>query len=120
MVVSSYQAVSGAGAAGPKELFGEVEALAKGESYEPKVFAYQIAYNVIPQIGGEQFAGYTSEEMKLQNEGRRIMHLPRAEGQLHLCARACRAQPQRFHLPENQRKKSPSSVRARSSQPLPA
>ena len=76
MVVSSYQAVSGAGAAGPKELFGEVEALAKGESYEPKVFAYQIAYNVIPQIGGEQFAGYTSEEMKLQNEGRRIMHLP--------------------------------------------
>lgn len=76
MVVSSYQAVSGAGAAGPKELFGEVEALAKGESYEPKVFAYQIAYNVIPQIGGEQFAGYTSEEMKLQNEGRRILHLP--------------------------------------------
>ena len=76
MVVSSYQAVSGAGAAGPKELFGEVDALANGESYEPKVFQYQIAYNVIPQIGGEQFAGYTSEEMKLQNEGRRIMHLP--------------------------------------------
>ena len=76
MVVSSYQAVSGAGAAGPKELFGEVEAIAKGESFEPKVFAYQIAYNVIPQIGGEQFAGYTSEEMKLQNEGRRILHLP--------------------------------------------
>ena len=76
MVVSSYQAVSGAGAAGPKELFGEVEALSKGEAYEPKVFQYQIAYNVIPQIGGEQFSGYTSEEMKLQNEGRRIMHLP--------------------------------------------
>ena len=76
MVVSSYQAVSGAGAAGPKELFGEVEAIAKGESYDPKVFAYQIAYTVIPQIGGEEFGGYTSEEMKLQNEGRRIMHLP--------------------------------------------
>ena len=76
MVVSSYQAVSGAGANGPKELFAEVEALQKGESYEPKVFQYQIAYNVIPQIGGEQFMGYTSEEMKLQNEGRRIMHLP--------------------------------------------
>ena len=76
MVVSSYQAVSGAGAAGPKELFGEVEAIAKGESCDPKVFAYQIAYNVIPQIGGEEFGGYTSEEMKLQNEGRRIMHLP--------------------------------------------
>lgn len=76
MVVSSYQAVSGAGANGPKELFAEVEALQKGEEYEPKVFQYQIAYNVIPQIGGEQFMGYTSEEMKLQNEGRRIMHLP--------------------------------------------
>ena len=76
MVVSTYQAVSGAGAGGPKELFGEVEALRAGESYEPKVFSYQIAYNVIPQIGGEQCCGYTSEEMKLQNEGRKIMHLP--------------------------------------------
>ena len=76
MIVSSYQAVSGAGANGPKELFAEVEALQKGEEYEPKVFQYQIAYNVIPQIGGEQCFGYTSEEMKLQNEGRRIMHLP--------------------------------------------
>lgn len=76
MVVSSYQAVSGAGANGPKELFAEVEALSKGESYSPRVFQHQIAYNVIPQIGGEQFMGYTSEEMKLQNEGRRIMHLP--------------------------------------------
>lgn len=76
MVVSSYQAVSGAGANGPKELFAEVEALSKGESYAPRVFQHQIAYNVIPQIGDEQFAGYTSEEMKLQNEGRKIMHLP--------------------------------------------
>ena len=76
MVVSSYQAVSGAGANGPKELFAEVEALSKGASYEPRVFQHQIAYNVIPQIGGEQFMGYTSEEMKLQNEGRKIMHLP--------------------------------------------
>ena len=76
MVVSSYQAVSGAGANGPKELFAEVEAIRNGESYEPRVFQHQIAYNVIPQIGGEQFMGYTSEEMKLQNEGRKIMHLP--------------------------------------------
>ena len=76
MVASTYQAVSGAGAGGPKELFAEVEALRAGESYEPKVFSYQIAYNVIPQIGGEQYCGYTSEEMKLQNEGRKIMHLP--------------------------------------------
>ena len=76
MTTSTYQAVSGAGAGGPIELMGEVEALAKGETYEPKVFPYQIAFNLIPQIGGEAFEGYTSEEMKMQNEGRKIMHLP--------------------------------------------
>ena len=76
MTTSTYQAVSGAGAEGPIELMNEVEALSKGETYAPKVFSHQIAYNLIPQIGGEQFEGYTSEEMKMQNEGRKIMHLP--------------------------------------------
>ena len=76
MIASTYQAVSGAGAGGPVELMNEVEALRKGETYEPKVFSHQIAYNLIPQIGGEQVDGYTSEEMKLHNEGRKIMHLP--------------------------------------------
>ena len=76
MTASTYQAVSGAGAEGPVELMNEVEALTKGETYEPKVFPYQIAYNLIPQIGGETYEGYTSEEMKMQNEGRKIMHLP--------------------------------------------
>ena len=76
MTASTYQAVSGAGAGGPIELMNEVEALSKGETYEPKVFSHQIAFNLIPQIGSEQFEGYTSEEMKMQNEGRKIMHLP--------------------------------------------
>ena len=76
MIASTYQAVSGAGAEGPKELMAEVEALREGKTYEPKVFSHQIAYNLIPQIGGEKFEGYTSEEMKMQNEGRKIMHLP--------------------------------------------
>ncbi len=76
MTTSTYQAVSGAGAGGPVELMAGVEALSKGETYEPKVFSHQIAYNLIPQIGGEAFEGYTSEEMKMQNEGRKIMHLP--------------------------------------------
>ena len=76
MTASTYQAVSGAGAGGPIELMNEVRALGHGESYEPKVFSHQIAFNLIPQIGGEQFEGYTSEEMKMQNEGRKIMHLP--------------------------------------------
>lgn len=76
MTASTYQAVSGAGAGGPIELQNEVDALQNGETYAPKVFPYQIAFNLIPQIGGEQFEGYTSEEMKMQNEGRKIMHLP--------------------------------------------
>lgn len=76
MTTSTYQAVSGAGAEGPIELMNEVEALREGKTYQPKVFSHQIAYNLIPQIGGEQFEGYTSEEMKMQNEGRKIMHLP--------------------------------------------
>ena len=76
MTASTYQAVSGAGAGGPIELMNEVEALRRGETYEPKIFSHQIAYNLIPQIGGEQVDGYTSEEMKMQNEGRKIMHLP--------------------------------------------
>ncbi len=76
MTASTYQAVSGAGAGGPIELMGEVEALGKGEIYAPKIFPYQIAFNLIPQIGGEQADGYTSEEMKMQNEGRKIMNLP--------------------------------------------
>ena len=77
MTASTYQAVSGAGAGGPIELMNEVEALREGKTYEPKVFSHQIAFNLIPQIGGEQFEGYTSEEMKMQNEGRKIMHLPK-------------------------------------------
>ena len=76
MTASTYQAVSGAGAGGPVELMNEVEALREGKAYEPKIFSHQIAYNLIPQIGGESFEGYTSEEMKMQNEGRKIMHLP--------------------------------------------
>ena len=76
MTASTYQAVSGAGAGGPIELMEEVKALGHGGSYAPKVFSHQIAFNLIPQIGGEQYEGYTSEEMKMQNEGRKIMHLP--------------------------------------------
>ncbi|MDO5112044.1 MAG: aspartate-semialdehyde dehydrogenase [Clostridia bacterium] len=76
LVASTYQAVSGAGANGPKELMAEVDALSKGEAFEPKVFQYQIAYNLIPQIGGFTDNGYTTEEMKMQNEGRKILHAP--------------------------------------------
>ena len=76
MTATTFQAVSGAGAGGPVELEQEIQAKYQGKDYAPKVFPYPIAYNVIPQIGGEQYEGYTSEEMKMQNEGRKILHLP--------------------------------------------
>lgn len=76
LYASTYQAVSGAGAAGPVEMYAQSEAVMKGEPVEKKVFPYQIAFNLLPQIGGFQENGYTSEEMKLQNEGRKILHLP--------------------------------------------
>ena len=76
MTAATYQAVSGAGAGGPLELEEEVDALYRGEPVQPHVFPYQIAYNLIPRIGGLSHEGYTSEEMKLQNEGRKILHLP--------------------------------------------
>ena len=76
MVASTYQAVSGAGVAGMAELEKQIADLLEGKPAEAKTFAYQIAYNLIPQIGGEQEDGYTSEEMKLHYEGRKIMHLP--------------------------------------------
>ncbi len=72
LVASTYQAVSGAGSAGPVEL----ERQLKGIDTACQVFPYPIAYNLIPQIGGHQEQGYTSEEMKLQNEGRKILQLP--------------------------------------------
>ena len=76
MVASSYQAVSGAGAAGPRELQAQMSAFLQGEELTPHVFPYPILCNLIPQIGQEQEDGYTSEEMKLHYEGRKILHLP--------------------------------------------
>lgn len=72
----TYQAVSGAGMGGISELQDEVTALTKGESVEAKVFPAQIAFNVIADIGSPLENGYTTEEMKMQNEGRKILHLP--------------------------------------------
>lgn len=77
MIVSTYQAASGAGVGGLRELDSQMAQISAGEPVgEPKAFAYQLACNLIPQIGGFDDAGYSSEEMKLQNEGRKIMHEP--------------------------------------------
>jgi aspartate-semialdehyde dehydrogenase len=77
LVVSTYQAASGAGMPGLTELEREMGVVAAGgEVGETAPFAYQLAANLIPQIGGFNDDLYTSEEMKLQNEGRKICHLP--------------------------------------------
>ena len=76
MIASTYQAVSGAGAGGPIELAAQTRALANGEEVSCEVFPYQIAENLIPHIGSFLDDGYTAEEMKMQNEGRKILHLP--------------------------------------------
>ncbi len=76
MVASTYQATSGAGAAGPVELMAQMEAIVNGGEIKSEVFQHQIAANLIPQIGSFNENGYTTEEMKMQNEGRKILHLP--------------------------------------------
>lgn len=72
----TYQAVSGAGMHGIDELKEEVEDIAAGKEVHPSVFPAQIAYNCIADIGTMLDNGYTTEEMKMQNEGRKILHLP--------------------------------------------
>jgi aspartate-semialdehyde dehydrogenase len=76
MVASTYQATSGAGAQGPIELEDQMKAIINGTEIKNEVFQYQIAENVIPHIGSFGENGYTTEEMKMQNEGRKILHLP--------------------------------------------
>ena len=76
MIACTYQAVSGAGQAGLAELEDQMAAIAKGEKPVVKTFATQIAMNVIPFIDAPYGNDYTKEEMKMQNEGRRIMHAP--------------------------------------------
>ncbi len=73
---SSYQAVSGTGAQAIAELRGQVDDLAAGRPVQPKVYPHQIAFNVLPHIDSFLDNGYTKEEMKMQQEGRRILHHP--------------------------------------------
>ena len=76
MTACTYQAVSGAGQAGLVELENQMEAIARGEEPQRSTFPHQIACNVIPHIGDVLDNGYTQEEMKMQNEGQKILHHP--------------------------------------------
>jgi aspartate-semialdehyde dehydrogenase len=76
IIASSYQAVSGTGAMAIEELRQQVEAIANGKTVTREVYPHQIAFNVLPHVDSFLEDGYTREEMKMQNEGRRIMNLP--------------------------------------------
>ncbi len=77
VIASSYQAVSGSGQAGITELEGQVRALVNGHPVETSCYPKQIAFNLIPQIDKFTDSGYTKEELKMLNEGRKIMGLPK-------------------------------------------
>ncbi|MBK1835319.1 aspartate-semialdehyde dehydrogenase [Roseibacillus ishigakijimensis] len=76
VIASSYQAVSGSGAAGIVELDSQIEALANGGEIKKEVYPHQIASNVIPHVDVFQEGGYTKEELKMLNESRKILSLP--------------------------------------------
>jgi aspartate-semialdehyde dehydrogenase len=73
---ASYQAVSGSGARAIEELRHQVELAAQDRQLTPQVYPHPIAFNVLPHVDVFLESGYTKEEMKMQNEGRKIMHLP--------------------------------------------
>ncbi len=73
---ASYQAVSGSGARAIGELRSQVAAAAENQAPVAEVYPHPIAFNVLPHVDSFLPSGYTKEEMKMQNEGRRIMHLP--------------------------------------------
>ena len=77
--VSTYQAVSGTGAAAIVELEEQTRALMGGGTHEPSVYPHQIAFNLLPHVDAFLDDGYTKEEMKMLNEGRKILGHPSLE-----------------------------------------
>ena len=73
---SSYQAVSGTGAKAIEELKRQVGEIVAGQPVTREVYPHQIAFNVLPHVDAFLPSGYTKEEMKMENEGRKIMHHP--------------------------------------------
>ncbi|MCO8120348.1 aspartate-semialdehyde dehydrogenase [Stieleria sp. TO1_6] len=86
VIVSTYQATSGAGLAGNVELESSVRSILDGQTPAVETFQHPIGFNLIPQIGGEKFEGYTSEEMKMVYETRKIM----GDDDIQVCPTAVR------------------------------
>lgn len=111
IVVSTYQAVSGAGQKAVLELEEQVSAIASGKKVKPMVFPHQIAYNCIPQIDVFLDNGYTKEEMKMVNETKKIME----DDSIAITATCVRVPVFRGHSEavniETERKITPQEVR---------
>lgn len=111
VVVSTYQATSGAGVAGQAELVDSSKAALDGSDYSPSAFAYPIGFNLIPQIGGEKHAGYTSEEMKMVYETQKIF----GDESIRVCPTCVRVPVSNCHsesiLVETERKLSVDEAR---------
>jgi len=104
VIVSTYQAVSGAGLAGSRDLENGTRALLSEKAYRYELFPYPIAFNCIPQIGSPKEKGYTSEEMKMVYETRKILE----DESIQICATCVRIPVSNCHsesiLVETQRK----------------
>jgi aspartate-semialdehyde dehydrogenase len=111
VVVSTYQATSGAGVAGQRDLEHGTRAKLQNEAHRNETFAHDIAFNLIPQIGSAKHAGYTSEEMKMVYETRKIL----GDESIQICATCVRVPVSNCHsesiLVETERKLSPEEAR---------
>ena len=111
VVVSTYQAVSGAGLAGTRDLRGDLRALLAGQEHHCEVFPWRIAFNCIPQIGAPKHRGYTSEEMKMVYETRKMLE----NDSLQICPTCVRVPVGNCHsesiLVETERKIAPEEAR---------
>jgi aspartate-semialdehyde dehydrogenase len=86
VVVSTYQAVSGAGMAGSRDLEQATRARFENKPYRNECFPHPIDFNLIPQIGSPKYEGYTSEEMKMVHETRKILE----DDSIQICATCVR------------------------------
>lgn len=104
VIVSTYQATSGAGVAGQRDLENGTHMQLHGKNYQYEIFSHPIAFNLIPQIGSPKHAGYTSEEMKMVYETRKIM----GDDSIQICPTAIRVPVSNCHsesiLVETERK----------------
>ncbi len=111
VIVSTYQATSGIGVEGQRELKEGTAAALKGEEYHYSAFKHPIAFNCIPQIGGHKADGYTSEELKMVYETRKIL----GDESIMVCPTAVRVPVANCHsesiVVETERPISPEKAR---------